>query len=248
MIINNETFFGRNSQLTEKEQREEELENRHGSEEDVKALAKLFEALDFTPRIHRNIRRSEILQVLDDASQEDHSAYDCFVLWLMSHGQEGKFYGAAGETVPIETVRDFFNSANCPTLKGKPKLIFIQACRGINTERGDSPNNRTRQPSTHDFEMSAKEPKISKSNPYHADMLIANSTISGYVSFRDEVLGTRFVRCIVEVFREYASHEDLLSMLTMVNDMVCKMGEIDAKQVSEPSSTLTKKLFFWPGM
>ena len=268
LIINNEVFHP-NSELTQKEKEKEALDIRHGSDKDVQSLEKLFEALDFKVKTERNIGRNRILKVLDDISGDNHREYDCFVLWLMSHGQDGLFYGSDGDTVLIDTVRNFFNNANCPSLKGKPKLIFIQACRGHQKEQGvvaDSPsaqspqaapNFQSRQPSTNnDLTASGNEENterrfnfhLSKTIPEHADILIANSTMSGYAAFRNPKDGSRFVRCVVEVFQEFAGHEDLLSMLTMVNKRISEMGEIDSKQVSEPTSTLTKKLFFWPGL
>lgn len=258
LIINNEVF-GDNPEATKKEKEQEELNVRLGSNADVEALERLFVALDFKVKTERNKGRSEILKILDDAAYEDHSSYDCFVLWLMSHGLDGQFYGADGQTVDIETVRDLFSNTNCTTLRGKPKLIFIQACRGREKEKGvvaDAPHGCTRQPSTHE-DLTVKEEEshdtpfnfqLSKTIAAHADILIANSTISGYASFRNERQGSRFVRCIVEVFKEYAGYEDLLSMLTMVNKRISEMGELSNKQVSEPASTLTKKLFFWPGL
>lgn len=256
LIINNEVF-NHSTESTEKEQKQEELDVRHGSNEDVEALKKLFEALDFKVKTERNKGRKEILTLLDEISLYDHKGYDCFVLWLMSHGQEGQFYGADGETVPIDTVRNFFTNARCPTLKGKPKIIFIQACRGRDKEKGvvadapQSPTEHGHEPSTHEDVESSDAGfnfKLNEAIPEHADMLIANSTISGYASFRNPRQGSRFVRCVVEVFQKYACQEDLLSMLTMVNQMIGKMGEINTKQVSEPTYTLTKKLFFWPGL
>ena len=255
LIINNEVFK-HSTESTEKEQKQEELDVRHGSDQDVAALEKLFGALDFKVKTARNKRREEILKLLDEFSQYDHKEYDCFVLWLMSHGQEGQFYAADGKTVPIDTVRDFFSNANCSTLKGKPKLIFIQACRGHETETGvvaDAPQSPTKhgQPSTHEDEESSDTGfnfKLNEAIPEHADMLIANSTIGGKASYRNQRQGSRFVRCVVEVFRDYACNEDLLSMLTMVNQRIGKLGEISTKQVSEPAYTLTKKLFFWPGL
>ena len=256
LIINNEEFIP-STESTQKEQEQEKLDVRHGSAKDVAALEKLFVALDFKVKIERNKGRKEILKILDDVACEDHKSYDCFVLWLMSHGQDGQFYGADGQTVPIDTVRDFFSNARCPTLKGKPKIIFIQACRGHKKEQGvvaDAPQSPTKQgweQSTHDNEESSDRGfnfQLSKAIPAHADILIANSTISGYASFRNPRDGSRFVRCIVEVFREFACREDLLSMLTMVNKRVSEMGEINTKQVAEPTSTLTRKLFFWPGL
>lgn len=46
------------------------------------------------------------------------------------------------------------------------------------------------------------------------------------VSYRNELDGSRFVCCLVEVFREKAGHGDVLSMLIMVNDKLSKMGDI----------------------
>ena len=46
LIINNEVFK-HSTESTEKEQKQEELDVRHGSDQDVAALEKLFGALDF---------------------------------------------------------------------------------------------------------------------------------------------------------------------------------------------------------
>ena len=84
--------------------------------------------------------------------------------------------------------------------------------------------------------------------PDHSDFLLAYSTVNHYVSYRNELDGSPFVRCLVEVFQEKAGHEDVLSMLIMVNDKLSKMGEIGKKQIGQPTTTLTKKLFLWPGL
>ena len=255
LIINIEFFYPSNEK-TQKELERERLDSRQGSEKDLKALARLFEALDFKVKTNRNLKKSELTKVLDDVCCDDHSAYDCFVLCLMSHGKEGAFYCADGEIILLETVTDFFSNSKCTTLKGKPKLFFIQACRGNVKETGvvkDSPNSPVpQQPSTNDddeeedrgYNFSFPQVII----PDHADILMAYSTVSGFASFRNPRDGSRFVRCLVEVFKEKASHEDVLSMLTMVNAEISKMGEIDTKQVGQPTSTLTKKVYFWPGL
>lgn len=258
LIINIE-FFVPSSEHTAKEQEREKLDARLGSDKDLASLEKLFEALDFKVKTERNIEKQKILKVLDDTATDDHSTYDCFVLCLMSHGKEGSIYGADGETVLIETICDFFSNSNCATLRGKPKLFIIQACRGREKEKGvakDSPNSSESQPSTADDEEERKEESADRGwnftlpeiIPDHADILMAYSTVSGYASFRNPRDGSRFVRCLVEVFQEKAGHEDVLSMLTMVNKRISSMGEIDSKQVGQPTSTLTKKLFLWPGL
>lgn len=265
LIINIEIFF-HNPEKTKKEEENEQCSNRQGSDKDIKMLEKLFGALDFKVKIERNLKREEIYKVLDNISYEDHSNYDCFVLCLMSHGLEGFVYGADGERVLLETVRGFFSNSRCSTLKGKPKLFVIQACRGSDKDTGvvkDSPGSPETLPGNPVTEAAISSGSadgedevadrgfhfsIPQIIPDQADMLMAYSTVSGYASFRNPRDGSRFVRCLVEVFREKAGHEDVLSMLTMVNNSLSSMGEVDSKQVGQPTSTLTKKLYFWPGL
>ena len=78
LIINNEVFSP-----------SADLTDRQGSEKDVEALEGMFKALYFKVNIERNLGKEKILQVLDKVAKGDHTAYDCFVLCLMSHGQEG---------------------------------------------------------------------------------------------------------------------------------------------------------------
>ena len=318
LIINIEIFF-HNLENTQKEEEKGQLVNRRGSEKDIEMLEKLFGALDFKVKIERNLKRGEIFKVLDNISHEDHSNYDCFVLCLMSHGSEGFVYGADGERVLLENVRDFFSNSRCITLQGKPKLFVIQASRGhdidkgavkagnpvtegdisipqistkgtpkllnvIQASRGNDKDKGVVNAGNPLTEVDISIPQISTKGkpklfviqasrgndkdkgvvngnlvtevdisipqiiPDQADMLMAYSTVSGYASFRNLHYGSRFVRCLVEVFREKAGHEDVLSMLTMVNDSISSIGEVDSKQVGQPTSTLTKKLFFWPGL
>jgi hypothetical protein len=84
--------------------------------------------------------------------------------------------------------------------------------------------------------------------PECADILVAFSCFEGHASFRHTQDGSFFIQNLVDVFRRYASHEDVLSMLTIVNKRVSEKGQLGAKQVPQSQFTLTKKLFFWPGI
>lgn len=249
LIINIEVFS-----CIRAETEKENLDNRCGSEKDVKELKKLFEKLHFKVIIKTNLGREGILKVLDEVACEDHSAHDCFVLFIMSHGLEGLFFGSDGETLPYETVFDIFSNSSCRTLRGKPKLFFIQACRGNDRQTGVvndaplSPDPRSLAVTTAGATDKQWKFALKEAIPGYSDMLVAYSTVNGYVSYRDHRYGSRFVRCLVKVFKEKAGHEDVLSMLTMVNKRLIKMGDIGSKQVGQPAFTLTKKLFFWPGL
>ena len=119
------------------------MDDRQGSKHDVRKVQEQFQALGFKVTTKENLTKSELMKELDAMASEDHSRYDCFVLWLMSHGDKDLVYGTDGEVVLIETVRDLFSNSSCRSLDGKPKVFFIQACRGDRDEFvvSDGPNS-----------------------------------------------------------------------------------------------------------
>lgn len=78
----------------------------------------------------------DIREQLKRVSCRDHSAYDAFVLVILSHGKEDGVYGIDGDTkkgsgfVLLDEITSLFDGTSCPSLSGKPKMFFIQACQG----------------------------------------------------------------------------------------------------------------------
>ena len=225
---------------------------RVGSHEDVRQLEELFTALGFTVETVEDLSKSELLNKVYAICKEDHGTCDCFVLWLMSHGKSGALVCSDGETLAIQSIRD--SLALCHTLSGKPKLLFIQACRGVLEDVGvpvhadkllsqaevDSPIRTERQSETRE--------------PTYADFLDAFSTVDDHVSYRDNVRGGYYVRCVVEAFRERVSYDHLLDILTVVNNKVSimegprqvtnKNKYISCKQIPEVKHSLRKQVRF----
>ena len=52
------------------------------------------------------------------------------VVVLMSHGGTGYIYGTDFEKVDVKDIQAELDGKKCPNLEGKPKVFFIQACRG----------------------------------------------------------------------------------------------------------------------
>lgn len=227
-------------------------QSRTGSDKDVRDAKKLFTDLGFMVRTLENLSKTELLNEVDAISKEDHHAYNCFVLLLMSHGKSGVVVCSDDQTLPIQSILDVL--ANCHTLWGKPKLLFIQACRGeledvgvpfrssnlVSQAEVDSPIDKERQPETR--------------VPTYADFLVASSTVDDYVSYRGDVDGSYYVRCLVEVFRERVSYDHLNDMLTIVNNRVSNMEAPRqsrnkneyrlGKQIPEVRHTLRKQVRF----
>ena len=49
------------------------------------------------------------------------------IISVLTHGEAGKLY-AHDTAYEIKTIVESFAADRCPTLAGKPKLLFIQVC------------------------------------------------------------------------------------------------------------------------
>ena len=225
---------------------------RHGAEEDVRQVKELFSALGFEVHIRENRAKKEMLnEVKFFAYEKDHSDYDCFVLWLMSHGRSGEVFGSDGFPLPIETIKDMLSNASCATLRGKPKLLFVQACRGDKEDEGvNVVTNACGSPSVQmpfpcpDSPIDPTKSPSSERIAGQTDFLIAYSTVEGYVSYRYPGIGSNFVRAVVSVFQEYVAHDHLVNLLTKVIKKVSEMELAEVKQVPQFETTLVKELWF----
>ncbi|XP_052831598.1 caspase-7 [Octopus bimaculoides] len=128
-------------------------------------------------------------------SDEDHTQYDCFTCFILSHGAKGEVYGSDSIPVGIIELVELFNTDKCPSLQDKPKLFFIQACQNKNDQK--------------DCSFDAVNDCIYYGNPVvKADVSIFMSTIPGYFSFRCPEEGCRFIKHITNEFETYAKEKN----------------------------------------
>lgn len=240
----------------------EYLQRRGGSDLDAEKLKDLFTQLQYKVKMLRNQTSKQLKEALFQfAKLSDHNAADSMVVCLLSHGLEGQIYGVDGVLVSIPDLLAFFNGYMAKDLVGKPKLFFIQACRGSDYDHGadvtDSAHvvNESQVTRTTEQLLTAAFPtdKLERfvepeTLPAEADMLVAYSTVPGYVSWSNLKKGSWFIQAIVDVFSTYAHTEDVVSMLVRVNGKVARGFESfnRKKQIPAPVIMLTKKVFFFP--
>ena len=253
LIINNKLF------------NDGKKKTRKGSEKDVDLVKALFSDLGFMVQTEENLTKEDMTNKIDDVVCQDHSSYDCFVLWLMSHGESGKVMCSDGKMILIDTLHEMFSS--CSTLGGKPKLFFIQACRGDEEDEGMLVTTDQNTPDISAYKQLNDSNEANKAVspggsvnkkatiiPKNSDFLYAFSTVDNFVSFRHEEQGSYFVRNLVEVFHECVANDHLLDILTSVNQKVSEeafklqlSGQDKmkmCKQIPEVRHTLRKKLRF----
>ena len=218
------------------------LKSRSGSDIDKHNLHNLFSYLGFDTRCYENKTHTEMRQILNNVAGMDHDKYDCLMVAILTHGDNGDvLYGITGE-ITIQEVIETFSSKRCPTLIGKPKIFIIQACRGRRYNQAVELDDRNDEQCDMIDSGATVHPNIS-------DYLVAYSTIPGHVSFRNAKNGSVFIHNLVKVFRKHATNEDVITMLERVSNEVTKYepqggGLQVSRQSPELRSALRGKVYF----
>jgi hypothetical protein len=105
----------------------------------------------------------------------DHSGSDCIAFIIMTHGEDGDVLHAKDKSYKLDRmICNKLTADNCPSLAGKPKLLFIQACKGTKLDEGSSLLS-TDSPSASALNKKTIEYTI----PNEADFFIAFSSAPG---------------------------------------------------------------------
>ncbi|XP_053732752.1 caspase-like [Synchiropus splendidus] len=222
LIINNENFRS--------------MKKREGTMMDEECVFAVFEWLNFEVKVHRDCDRRTILSIIKETAAEDHSQVDSLVCMVFSHGDEGRVFGVDGRAVMLQELTAPFTGSKCPSLAGKPKMFFIQACQG---EKNNDPV--TIEADSGVVSDAVKPPTI----PSESDFLLAKSTVPTFYSYRNVEQGSWFIQSLCgQVFILVPRTVDLLSILTKVNEDVSEKDVGSRKQMPEFVSSLRKKVVF----
>ncbi|XP_062515591.1 caspase-8-like [Corticium candelabrum] len=217
------------------------LADRQGSERDVQMLSHTFERLKFRIDVRRDLTGSDLVAALREYGSRDHSDYDCFVCCMLSHGKKDFIYGSDSDPVNVEQLTGQVNGLSCPSLRAKPKLFFIQACRGTDDDTGVETDAVF---DAHTQRDAIEQVKI----PLSADYLLGYAAPPGKVSFRSTTQGSWYISALCETLNTYAGRGvSLTDMLIMVNQRLANATTSDGfKQIPSPINQLTKRLVFTP--
>ena len=80
----------------------------------------------------------KMLKTVQKMAEEDHSSYDCFICVILSYGEHNNaVFGTNGMPLKIRSLTSAFKKRHCPSLDGKPKLFFVEACQASYTDQGE---------------------------------------------------------------------------------------------------------------
>ena len=199
------------------------------------------------------------------------SSHSAFFMTILSHGGSNDVvYGSCGNSIALDCLIEPFRGMNCKALAGKPKLVFVQACRGKLFDQGVSAkliegknenkvqndyvdeNGNALDGSLLNFRNNKHENNCTNIKiPHCADILIAFSCANGYYSWRNKCEGSWFIQSFCDELENSCEYDDVARILTKtVADMAFhKESQSNeqcmnrTKQIPCIVSTLTKCLF-----
>ncbi|XP_060839944.1 caspase-3-like isoform X1 [Rhopalosiphum padi] len=229
-------------------------DERKGSKVDLENLKKLFKGLGYIVHPKEDLTEKEFKNVIKEFINICHTEKaNSIVVFIMSHGESGKnsrsanILAADGIAINTDWIIDQFLPKKKPA-KTIPKLFFIQACRGKNSDFGwkncDGENNALQIDSSN---ISATETIYNRS---YNDIFIAFATVPGYTAKRDPIDGSWFVQKLCEVIRTNAYNKDLGSMMLIVDSEVQKLSSTQhgSQTVEWLCRGFNKRFYFNPGL
>lgn len=213
---------------------------RKGTGIDIQRLFCLFNELGYDVEEKKDLTSQQMREYLTQvANRPEHSNADSFVCCILSHGDKDNIIGSDSQLVDIDDLVTPFKGNRCRQLAGKPKLFFIQSCRGdrdddmVEVFESDGPQKHSLQ-QKHTL-------------PSEADFFFGFATTRGCSSYRSPKDGSWYIENLYEVMKAYAPHGyDLMTMHTIVNQRVSEKAAANQpyKQCSAPVSTLRKQVVF----
>lgn len=197
IIINQMFFMG------------EKYEIRFGTETDCMKLLETFKGFNFITKEFNNLKKDEILKMLEDIPKTFGVDYDCIFVCILSHGYEGGIISADEKEVKTEEIEYKFCSIE---LKDVIKIVIIQACQGkIIGQVEDS--------LVTDGFINCN---ISKNILSYRNFCIFMSTIQGFVSMRHKEKGSWFIQEFCNILQ---NGKDKITFLQAVSKTIDAVGE-----------------------
>ncbi|CAD5125939.1 DgyrCDS14119 [Dimorphilus gyrociliatus] len=222
-------------------EKKEILRDRTGSHWDCRNISEIFTTLGYDVEIWNNCTKPEFEQKLrKEINSTTHEIANSFFFVVLSHGDENGFYLKDGNPnnnrssgfYEFSQIERKFSNENCVGLSGKPKIFIYQACQG----------NR---------KVSCSEDQRDEIDFFHhpeSDILVAFSTVKGYVSWRSPTHGERMEineKSVITgnlVYLMQNLDADILLLATCQEKLI--LNEHDVEEIRNCSTTLERNKLF----
>ncbi|XP_072937280.1 caspase-3-like [Epargyreus clarus] len=210
--------------------------DRKGTEQDVVELKRVFMKMGYKVLVHNDLEYENIMKIIKTISIQNHNDTACLCIAILTHGDKNEELFAADMPYSLRDITVKLENGH-EGLVGKPKLFFIQACRGDGLDAG-----RTVETDGGGRTMIL---------PSSADFLFVRSSVEGYYSFRN-TNGSFLIQELCKAIEDHYEDKDIHYITTAVNRNVAyeySTYTLDSKtnnkkQMPEVRHTLTKLFMF----
>ncbi|XP_046494066.1 caspase-13-like isoform X1 [Equus quagga] len=219
---------------------------RTGADFDLSGMKRLLEDLGYSVDVKEQLTATDMESVLREfAAHQDHRSSDSTFLVFMSHGILDGICGTTHsdekpDVLPYDTIFRLFNNRNCPSLKDKPKVIIVQACRGAN--RGElwirdclaalAPEN-------------LEEDAVYKTH-VEKDFIAFCSSTPHNVSWRDITKGSLFITQLITCFQRHSWCCHVEEVFRKVQQSFEKPS-IKTQMPTTERQSMTRYFYLFPG-
>ncbi|XP_070283038.1 caspase-13-like [Myotis yumanensis] len=228
------------------------LQPRQGAEHDITGMRELLRDLGYSVIVEENLTAKEMESVLVAfAACPEHRTSDSTFLVFMSHGLLDRLCGTQHsdenpDVLPYDTIFRIFNNRNCPSLKDKPKVIIVQACRGEN--RGEL---WVSDPPAAVTDSSSQSPgNLEDGAVYKAhvekDFIAFFSSTPHNVSWRDPSKGSLFITKLIRCFKKYSWRCHLEEVFRKVQ-LSFEKPDVSAQMPTIERLSMSRYFYLFPG-
>ncbi|XP_061711802.1 caspase Dronc-like isoform X2 [Cydia pomonella] len=239
---------------------------RRGVDVDCQMLKNLFSEIGLEVISFQNLTKDETLTHMKNLPLK---GAECVFIVISSHGygRDGSWDTdircSDGGLISAHAVVDHFNNQNCPALIGIPKVFIFQMCRGENRylelalagqgaaaagaagEAGEPPATDG-APYGDGGPAPRRQPAARRRDRVYSDILIAHSTLPGFVSHRDMDKGSWFIQALCEVFAANAHECHVVTLFTLVDKALQERFHVQTSVVENWGFNC--KLYLHPGL
>lgn len=172
---------------------------RLGAEHDSTRLRTTFTKMGYETRLHENLKYQDTMAMLTSICRSRQLMdLDALIFFFLTHGKDPyTFYTNDQNEVNLFNVRGLFTDSQCPAMKGKPKIFFMNYCRGDKMERRELDTVTDESPN---------------------DMATIHAAAEGIMAIRSPSRGTHFVDHLCHVLTNYSRSRELRELYCILRE------------------------------
>uniref|UniRef100_A0A8C6WI88 Caspase a n=1 Tax=Neogobius melanostomus TaxID=47308 RepID=A0A8C6WI88_9GOBI len=230
--------------------------NRPGAEKDEENMEKLLSTLGYEVVKHTNLTAKKMENALDDFSKHPKlKETDSVFVVISSHGQYGAVHGVnhkpdEPDVLKVDDIYDNLNAKSCPALVDKPKIIIIQACRGIHIFGAILISEEKGSVLVEADDVTIREIKEDVSRYRHKENDFIALLSSTPHSYRHTSQGSFLIQFTVDIFRANVLDDHIEDLFLKVMKKFKEEKELPyqlRQMATKDRCTLTHHFFLFPG-